>query len=408
MSSIYNFKENINQEELENISNILKEGGIVVFPTETVYGIGADATNDKAVEKIFKAKGRPQDNPLIVHISDYEMLKYVATNINSIEKKLMDKFWPGPLTIILKSSNNVAKSVTAGLDTVGVRMPSNNIALKIIETFNRPIAAPSANISGRPSGTKLEDIYNELKDRVDLFVDEAFAVSHRKSASNYGISQILPSYEGFLMQKEKKSLCLNDKKKPILAILGGAKVSDKIKLISNLIDKVEYIFVGGAMAFTFLKALGKNVGKSIVEDECLELAKEIMNKAKNSNVDFILPKDVVVSTSVDNENNATMKNVEDISSVDMGLDIGEQTILELKKYIEKAQTIFWNGPLGVYTNKAFENGTKQIALSLAKCSAYTIVGGGDSVDAIEKYNLEEKINFVSTGGGASLKYIQNN
>ena len=132
MSSIYNFKENINQEELENISNILKEGGIVVFPTETVYGIGADATNDKAVEKIFKAKGRPQDNPLIVHISDYEMLKYVATNINSIEKKLMDKFWPGPLTIILKSSNNVAKSVTAGLDTVGVRMPSNNIALKII------------------------------------------------------------------------------------------------------------------------------------------------------------------------------------------------------------------------------------------------------------------------------------
>lgn len=174
MSSIYNFKENINQEELENISNILKEGGIVVFPTETVYGIGADATNDKAVEKIFKAKGRPQDNPLIVHISDYEMLKYVATNINSIEKKLMDKFWPGPLTIILKSSNNVAKSVTAGLDTVGVRMPSNNIALKIIETFNIPIAAPSANISGRPSGTKLEDIYNELKDRVDLFVDGGF------------------------------------------------------------------------------------------------------------------------------------------------------------------------------------------------------------------------------------------
>ena len=253
-----------------------------------------------------------------------------------------------------------------------------------------------------------KDFAINLAKGVDIFVDEAFAVSHRKSASNYGISQILPSYEGFLMQKEKKSLCLNDKKKPILAILGGAKVSDKIKLISNLIDKVDYIFVGGAMAFTFLKALGKNVGKSIVEDECLELAKEIMNKAKNSNVDFILPKDVVVSTSVDNENNATMKNVEDISSVDMGLDIGEQTILELKKYIEKAQTIFWNGPLGVYTNKAFENGTKQIAISLAKCSAYTIVGGGDSVDAIEKYNLEEKINFVSTGGGASLKYIQNN
>ena len=171
MSRIYNFKENINEEELKNIANILKEGGIVVFPTETVYGIGADATNDKAVEKIFKAKGRPQDNPLIVHISDYEMLKYVATNINNIEKKLMDKFWPGPLTIILKSNNKVADSVTAGLDTVGVRMPSNDIALKIIEASNRPIAAPSANVSGRPSGTKIEDIYSELKDRIDLFVD---------------------------------------------------------------------------------------------------------------------------------------------------------------------------------------------------------------------------------------------
>lgn len=171
MSELYNFKENIKKEELENIAKVINNGGVVVFPTETVYGIGADATNPDAVKKIFEAKGRPQDNPLIVHISNKDMLKDIVEDANEIETKLMDAFWPGPLTIILKSKGVLPMSVTAGLDTVGIRMPDNKIALSIIEESKKPVAAPSANVSGRPSGTNVEDIYNELKDRVDIFVD---------------------------------------------------------------------------------------------------------------------------------------------------------------------------------------------------------------------------------------------
>ena len=171
MSIVYDFKENIKKDEIENIAHVINDGGLVVFPTETVYGIGADATNSEAVKKIFLAKGRPQDNPLIVHISNLEMLDKYTYGINSVEKKLIDAFWPGPLTIILKSKNNLSNNVTAGLDTVGIRMPDNDIALNIIEVSQKPIAAPSANISGKPSGTKIEDIFDELNNRVDAFVD---------------------------------------------------------------------------------------------------------------------------------------------------------------------------------------------------------------------------------------------
>lgn len=171
MSKVYNFKENINKNDLIEIGKIIKNGGLVVFPTETVYGIGADARNKEAVKKIFKAKGRPQDNPLIVHISNYDMLNKFTCDISDIEKKLMDRFWPGPFTIILKSNGNLPIDVTAGLDTVGVRMPDNDIALSIIEESNTPIAAPSANVSGRPSGTNIKDIFDELDNKVDAFVD---------------------------------------------------------------------------------------------------------------------------------------------------------------------------------------------------------------------------------------------
>ncbi len=171
MSKVYDFKGNIKDNELEEIKNIINKGGVVVFPTETVYGIGADAKNKEAVEKIFIAKGRPQDNPLIVHISNYDMLKEFTCNISEIEKTLMDKFWPGPFTIILNSNGTLPLNVTAGLNTVGVRMPDNNIALSIIEKSNTPIAAPSANISGRPSGTNINDIFDELNNKVNAFVD---------------------------------------------------------------------------------------------------------------------------------------------------------------------------------------------------------------------------------------------
>lgn len=171
MSRIYNWKCKINTEELKNVKNALISGELVVFPTETVYGIGANAFDSKAIQKIYKAKGRPTDNPLIIHVSDMEMLEDCTKNISEIEKKLIDAFMPGPFTIILEKNENVPNIVTANLDTVAVRMPSNKIANRIIKEFGKPIAAPSANISGKPSGTKINDIKDELGEKVYALID---------------------------------------------------------------------------------------------------------------------------------------------------------------------------------------------------------------------------------------------
>ncbi len=159
------------ENKLKEIANCIKKGGLVVFPTETVYGLGANALDQDAVSKLFKAKGRAGDNPLIVHIANLEMLSPIVENVGDIEKRLMEKFWPGPLTIILKKAEIIPENVSAGLDTIGVRMPSNKIALKLIKLSNVPIAAPSANISGKPSGTVVQDILEELQEKVDYIID---------------------------------------------------------------------------------------------------------------------------------------------------------------------------------------------------------------------------------------------
>lgn len=170
MTKIFDFKDKINEEELKEASFVIKENGLVIFPTETVYGLGANALNEEAVSKIFIAKGRPNDNPLIVHISNFDMLNELTKNITDIEKKLIDAFFPGPFTLILEKSDLVPNNVTCNLNTVGIRMPSNKIANRLIE-LSGPIAAPSANISGRPSGTKASDIIEEFNDKVDIIID---------------------------------------------------------------------------------------------------------------------------------------------------------------------------------------------------------------------------------------------
>ena len=167
----YNWKENINTEELKNVANLIKNGDIVVFPTETVYGIGANALDKNAVKKIFIAKGRPSDNPLIVHVANKQDIGRVALTPSAVVQKLIDAFMPGPITIILRKKDVIPDIVSAGLDTVGIRMPSNKIANKIISAAGVPIAAPSANISGKPSGTRLKDIRDELESKVSVMID---------------------------------------------------------------------------------------------------------------------------------------------------------------------------------------------------------------------------------------------
>jgi len=171
MEKILDLKNSREYEKIKEAGEVIKKGGLVLFPTETVYGIGANGLDENAVRKIFIAKGRKQDNPLILHISDYEMLKEISKNINETEQKLIEAFWPGPFTIILERTEKVPNIVTGGLDTVGIRMPENTIAQKLIKYSGVPIAAPSANISGKPSGTRLEDIFEELKEKVDYIID---------------------------------------------------------------------------------------------------------------------------------------------------------------------------------------------------------------------------------------------
>jgi len=171
MEKILDIKNSNEYEKIEEAGNIIKNGGLVLFPTETVYGIGANGLDENAVKKIFIAKGRKQDNPLILHVSDYEMLKEISKDINETEQKLIEEFWPGPFTIILERTEKVPDIVTGGLTTVGIRMPENIIAQKLIKYSNVPIAAPSANISGKPSGTRIEDILEELKEKVDYIID---------------------------------------------------------------------------------------------------------------------------------------------------------------------------------------------------------------------------------------------
>lgn len=171
MGKILDFKNNIIEYELEEVANTIREGKLVVFPTETVYGIGTNALMGEACKKIYEAKGRPSDNPLIVHVSDFDMLKKYVSEISNMEQKLIEAFMPGPFTLILKKSDEIPSTVSAGLDTIGIRMPSNKIANEIIRKSGVPIAAPSANVSGKPSGTNIDDIKKELLDRVSIMID---------------------------------------------------------------------------------------------------------------------------------------------------------------------------------------------------------------------------------------------
>ncbi|MBC8526181.1 MAG: phosphoglycerate kinase [Candidatus Cloacimonetes bacterium] len=251
------------------------------------------------------------------------------------------------------------------------------------------------------------DFAKELASFGEIFINDAFGTAHRSHASNVGIAQYLPSAVGFLMEKEIKYLgeSLKNPERPFTAILGGAKVSDKIELINNLLDKANNILIGGAMMFTFLKAQGFCVGKSLVEHDKIELAKNLMNQSKGKNVKFILPVDVVVAKEIKNDAEYKTVQVTEIPESWMGLDIGSKTAEIFKRIIMKSKTVVWNGPMGVFEIKNFAEGTREIAKALADCSGITIVGGGDSAFAIEKFGLQDKITHISTGGGASLEFL---
>lgn len=253
-----------------------------------------------------------------------------------------------------------------------------------------------------------EAFSKELSSLGQYYVNDAFGTSHRAHASNVGLASNLPSAVGFLVEKEIDIMgkAIEDPERPFVAILGGAKVSDKIGVIENLLELVDKIVIVGAMANTFLKAEGKEVGKSLVEDDKLDLAKELINSAKEKDINLILPVDVIVADDIEAVDSSKVVDVDSIPNDKMAVDIGEKTIEIIGKELEDAKTVVWNGPAGVFEVEKFSNGTFEIAKILSELDATTIIGGGDSASAIEKAGLSDKITHVSTGGGASLELLE--
>lgn len=248
----------------------------------------------------------------------------------------------------------------------------------------------------------------ELSELGDIFVQEAFGTAHRAHASTAGVAEYLSAVSGFLIEKEVKFLgdAVADPKRPFAAIMGGAKVADKIKVIDNLLEKVDTLIIGGGMSYTFFKAKGYEIGSSILDENGIELAKEIIDKASKLNKDLVLPVDIVVADKFENEANTKTVAAESIPSDMMGLDIGPKSIELFKKKIAEAKTVVWNGPVGVFEMENFAKGTRAVADALAKSDCISIIGGGDSAAAIKKFGLEGNMTHISTGGGASLEFLE--
>lgn len=253
-----------------------------------------------------------------------------------------------------------------------------------------------------------KELAKKLASFADLYVFDAFATAHRKHASTYGIAEILPSVIGFLVEKELKMFdkVLSNPEHPFVAILGGAKVSDKIPVIENLLDKVDTILIGGGMSYTFVKAIGGDVGQSLVDKQRIDVAKEILDKAKSCNVKIVLPIDNFGSEQFLNNAKKKRFNSGFFSKNFQGMDIGPSTTKCFKHIIKDAKTIVWNGPMGVYEFPKFRRGTRKIAKYVAKSKAVSVIGGGDTVAAIQELGWTKKVTHLSTGGGASLKILE--
>ncbi|MDY3052593.1 MAG: phosphoglycerate kinase [Ndongobacter sp.] len=252
------------------------------------------------------------------------------------------------------------------------------------------------------------DFSAKLASLAELYVNDAFGTSHRAHSSNVGVASILPSALGFLVQKEVEIMgkALNDPERPFVSILGGAKVSDKIGVISNLLNKVDTILIGGGMAYTFVKAMGYEIGHSLLEEDKLELARELMENAKEKGVELLLPLDAVVASEFSADAATEVVDIDQIPAQMQALDIGPKTAALFAEKIRAAKTVVWNGPMGVFEMEPFAGGTRAVARAMAEADAVTIVGGGDSAAAVEEAGFKDSITHVSTGGGASLEYLE--
>ncbi|WP_277679440.1 phosphoglycerate kinase [Gracilibacillus dipsosauri] len=265
------------------------------------------------------------------------------------------------------------------------------------------------NVRFEPGETKNDPaLAKEFANLADFFVNDAFGAAHRAHASTSGVAEHIPSAAGFLLEKELEVLgkALSNPDRPFTAIIGGAKVKDKIGVIDNLLDKVDNLIIGGGLAYTFVKARGFEVGKSLLEEDKIDLAKEYMQKAKDKGVNFVMPEDVIVADDFSNDANTKEVDIDSIPADLEALDIGPKTREKYAKIVADSKLVIWNGPMGVFELETFANGTKAVADALSKTEGYTVIGGGDSAAAVEKFGYASQMDHISTGGGASLEFME--
>ncbi|MFL6561625.1 MAG: phosphoglycerate kinase [Bacillus sp. (in: firmicutes)] len=280
----------------------------------------------------------------------------------------------------------------------------------LIETMSEGDVLLLENVRFYPGEEKNDaELAKSFAELADVYVNDAFGAAHRAHASTEGIAHILPAVSGLLMEKELDVLgkALSNPERPFTAIIGGAKVKDKIGVIENLLDLVDNLIIGGGLAYTFVKAQGHEVGKSLLEADKIDLANSFIEKAKAKGVNFYMPVDVVVADDFSADANSKVVSIEEIPGDWEALDIGPKTSEIYRDVIQKSKLVIWNGPMGVFEIDKFANGTKAVAEALAEAEGtYSVIGGGDSAAAVEKFNLADKMSHISTGGGASLEFME--
>jgi len=291
-----------------------------------------------------------------------------------------------------------------------IETPLGDETIKLTNELKNGEITLFENIRFYPGEEKNDRSLGELLAKhADIFINDAFAAAHRGHASNFAITEFIGvSAAGFLLKNEIEfsQKTIQSAESPFGAIIGGAKVSSKIDVLTNIISKVDFLIIGGGMAFTFLKSKGYSIGNSLLEDELLDTAREIIRKAKENNVDILLPVDIVGAEEFDNDSPKAVYSIEEIPDNIIGLDIGPKSIEIFSAKIKEAKTIIWNGPMGAFEMSNFAAGTNGIAHTLAESNCLSIVGGGDSVTAINKAGVADKISYISTGGGAFLELLE--
>ena len=339
--------------------------------------------------------------PTIQYLLDNNAKIIVCSHLGRPKGEVNPKYSLKPVAEEL--SKLLGKEVKLAKDVIG------EDAKKLVSNIKEGEVVLLENVRFHKEEEKNDPEFSKaLASFAEIYVNDAFGTSHRAHSSTAGVADYLPAVSGLLIEKELEFLggALENPKRPFVAILGGAKVSDKIGVIENLIDKVDTLIIGGGMAYTFFKAQGLNIGTSICEEDKLDLAKSLLEKAEAKGVKLLLPIDNKVAKEFSADSEYIEVRSEEIPDGYMGMDIGSKTVEKFKEVLKNAKTVVWNGPLGVFEFDKFAAGTNEIAKILAEIDATTIIGGGDSAAAIEKMGLADKMTHISTGGGASLEFLE--